>query len=770
MKHLLFVILLLLPLFAQAADEVIPIPRVDYLEFARASANWTWDNRDSLLSLWRDNFDAKSIFGYRPPPRFLEMATIYATLYDYEGNVEYANRAKQVLLDYGEYKKMYPKKEEKRRPDYTNGVPALPDFFTNMRYIKPYEVLKRKGFLTNSEKKKIEKVIAHSIDYVLQSQEWGAMNRACLRAEALAWAVRAVSDHSHTKYWKSYERALGFDNWGNWEIEDATIYHGVWLYALLGYADAKSEMKELFHTPEMYYYAQYFLHLMCPDGMIPDFGDSHRIQPNWSRFLVFFEAAAKAYDDPELKWAAATIGRKFLDFSKVQSIGLAYLLLDCYRFGTDDLNPAQPTILSEEVMEDVQGKKIVFRDGWDEKSSYMMLNYRDEGDGGVIFRDYLRDGIPVEEEKMTHGHADEGGICRLMHEGTILLVDGGYRDYMPSGMYGAFRQDYFHNRLCVRQGKIWMGQKAGEWRYSPTDHPAIPGQSIIDYLHNAGSYRLVRTQKIDFLTFDDFDYCRTKLIDDKLGYQWDRVITWVKDPGLYLVFDIMKATEEEWMTAANLWHTRKILDQGDHWYLTQYDSLTNKKYDPESNLLIYFPETHYRLESVEPEKRNYQDEIVISQYTGQHFELGEHIGFVTALVPQDLDEDPRPWIDRISFIDSDNPGDGMSVEIKLDKRTIQVGIKSDMRMDMVRDYRRPKYTYESGRYNCGKVETNADFFYTEKTKKRLSFTVVNVSKAYYDGKELFAQLPSQFGLAFDGSSSEYGIGKARYWRDEIDFK
>ncbi|MBT7913756.1 hypothetical protein HN588_07615 [Candidatus Bathyarchaeota archaeon] len=357
-----------------------------------------------------------------------------------------------------------------------------------------------------------------------------------------------------------------------------------------------------------------------------------------------------------------------------------------------------------------------------------------------------------------------------MHDGTILLVDGGYRDYMPSGMYGAFRQDYFHNRLCVRQGKIWMGQEAGEWRYSPTDHPKIEGQSIIDYLHNAGSYRFVRTQKIDFLTFDDFDYCRTKLIDDKLGYQWDRVVTWVKDPGIYIVFDVMKATEEEWMTAANLWHTRKILDQGDHWYLTQYDSLTNKKYDPESNLLIYFPETHYRLESVEPEKRNYQNEIVISQYTGQHFELGEHIGFVTALIPQGLDEDPRPWIDRISFIDSDNPGDGMSVEIKLDKQTIQVGMKRDMRMDMVRDYRRPKYTYESGKYNCGKVETNADFFYTEKTKKKLSFTVVNVSKAYYDGKELFAQLPSQFGLAFDGSSSEYGIGKARYWRDEIDFK
>ena len=54
--------------------------------------------------------------------------------------------------------------------------------------------------------------------------------------------------------------AGGDDNWGNWEIEDATIYHGVWLYALLGYADVLGKIDELFQTPEIYYYSQYFLH------------------------------------------------------------------------------------------------------------------------------------------------------------------------------------------------------------------------------------------------------------------------------------------------------------------------------------------------------------------------------------------------------------------------------------------------------------------------------------------------------------------------------
>jgi hypothetical protein len=81
-------------------------------------------------------------------------------------------------------------------------------------------------------------------------------------------------------------------------------------------------MDELFNTPEMYYNAQYFLHLMCPDGMIPDFSDSNW-RSNWVRYLVFFEAVAKAYHDPHLKRAAATIAQKFIAFDQIQNTGLA---------------------------------------------------------------------------------------------------------------------------------------------------------------------------------------------------------------------------------------------------------------------------------------------------------------------------------------------------------------------------------------------------------------------------------------------------------------
>jgi hypothetical protein len=706
------------------ASAIKSVPLEKYLSYARASADYYWDHYDEIIERWRKRFDADNVFGYRPPGGLLEMAVIYSYLFKKENNKEYANRAKRVLLTYGDFRSMYPKSSIQRRADYADGVPVLPDFFTVMRYIRAYDTLKNRDLFSEHEKKQIEGIIANSMEYLLRTQEWGSMNRTVLRAESLAWAIRAVDDHPRKHIWKMQRKALGDDNWGNWEIEDATIYHGVWLYALCGYSYAMDNMEDLFKTPEMYYYAHYFLNLMCPDGMIPDFGDAHW-QSSWRLYLVFFEAAAKQYKDPHLKWAASIIAQKFIDFDNPISTGLGYNLLDCCLWGDDDLPAKEPVSLSQEVMEDVQGKKIVFRNGWKPESTYMLLNYRDEGDGGLIFRDYLRDTIPVEEEKMTHGHADENSIVLLMAGGSVLLHDGGYRDYMPSGPYGAYRQDYFHNRLCVRPEKLFMGQKQGEYRYSIRDE--IKGQTVLEFLRNAGSYRPIRTQKVDFLTFEDFDYSRTRLIDDKMGYTWDRVITYIKEPGIFVVFDIFKALKEGFYTLANLWHTRKVLDQGKHWYDTVYDRIRDHTLPTSTHLLIYFPETHYKLEGVLPEKRHYQDEKVIHQTTAQHFELGETVSFVTMLIPHAAADPPQKWLDQVCLLPVLPERQGTGVEIKTGEKTIFVGVKNNLRMDMVRDWRRPRYTFESGKLSYGDFTTNGDFFFAALGAKEGIYTAVNMT-------------------------------------------
>ncbi|UCE40851.1 MAG: hypothetical protein JSV17_15620 [Candidatus Aminicenantes bacterium] len=740
------------------------VPRSQYLDYAREAADYTWENYDNLMQRWKESFDPESVFGYRPPGGLLEMAVIYAYLYQQEKNPEYAVRSKKILFSYSGYRSAFPEWAREKRPDYGDGIPMLPDFFTVMRFLRAYDILKTAGALNAEEIHNMQNDIAHSMAYVLQTQEWGPMNRAALRTESLAWAVRALPNHPDAKTWEMQRKALGDDNWGNWQIEDATIYHAVWLYALLGYADAMGKQDELLNTPEMYYYAQYFLHLMCPAGMVPDFGDANWMA-NWARFLVFFETTANHFKDPQLKWAATTIARKFIDFGEPRNIGLAYNLLDCFLWGGDNIPVQKPGSLSQEVMEDVQGKKIVFRNGWDPDSTYLLLNYRDEGDGGLNFRDYLRDTIPVEEEKMTHGHADENSIILLMSGSSILLHDGGYRDYMPSGPYGAYRQDYFHNRLCVRQEKIWMGQNQGEFRYSTRN--AVPGQSILDFLHNAGSYRKVRTQKVDFLSLDDFDYSRTRLTDDSMGYAWDRVIVNVKDPELYVVFDILKSLKEEYFTLANLWHTRKILDQGEHWYDTVYDKIQNHALPTENNLLILFPATHFRFDGTEPEKRHYQDEFLIHQTTAQHFELGETVGFITVLIPHPKDEPPVKWLNKIRVIQTKPDRAGLGVEIDSENRKTVIGVKNDLRMDMARDWRRPRYTYEAGKIGFGEFETNGDFLFASLHGSKITYTIVNLTKAFFKEKPLFEAKSSYYGLAYDASPDKGGLGKLRYWKDEV---
>ena len=744
-----------------------------YLAYARASADWTWQHYDELVAKWRQLFDPKNVFGYRPPGGFLEMAAIYSYLFETERRPEYAQRAKKVLLSYGDFRSAFPDWAKKIREDYAEAVPALPDFFTVMRYIRAYDSLHKLKQLTPEESEKAEALIAESMAYMLRTQEWGAMNRAMLRAESLAWAVRALPRHKDAAIWEMQRRALGDDNWGNWEIEDATIYNGVWVYSLLGYADALQKMGELFQTPEMFYYAQFYLNLMSPAGMIPDYGDAHW-EANWPHFLVFFEATASAYKNPNLKWAAAAIARKFVDFKNPTSVGLGFMLLDCVRWGSDSVAPVEPQTRSQEVMEDVQGKKIVFRGGWNPEAAYLLLNYRDEGDGGLNFRDYLRDSIPVEEEKMTHGHADENSIALLMAGGSVLLHDAGYRDFMPSGPYGNFRQDYFHNRLCVRPEKIWIGQKEGESRYSIRE--PVAGQGVLEFFRDAGSYRKVRTQKVDFLSLADIDYSRTRVIDDNWGYSWDRVIAYIKEVEFFVVFDVFKSLKEEYFTLANLWHTRKILARGDHWFDTVYDTISGYGGTPapplpqNKRLLIVFPELPFRLEGAEAQKRHYQDEWTIHQMTGQHFELRETAGFVTVLIPHNADLDPKAVAGRIAAIPVDSSRAGLGVRIDFGGKTYFLGVKNDLRQDMSRDNKRPKYTYEAGKIRFGEFETNGDFLYASSNGADLSYTIVNLTKALYKDRLLVESKPWLSGLAFDGTPDSLDRGKLRYWRDRVAVK
>jgi hypothetical protein len=753
----------LLFLIAAPLLAVQAVPLARYLDYARASADWTFAHQADLIEAWKKSFDPKNVFGYRPPGGLLEMAVIDSYFAEKEGQSRLAARAKKVLLEYGEFRSQYPAWAKAGRPDYARGVPALPDFFTTMRYIRAFDALKRMKALLPAESKAIETLIADSLAYLLRTQEWGPMNRAALRAESLAWACRAMPADPRAPTWDMQRRAIGDDNWGKWEIEDASLYNGVWLYAMCGYADALGRLAELFRTPVMYYYARYFLELMSPQGMVPDFGDAHW-NSNWPLFLVFFEASAKQYGDPGFKWAAATIARKFIDFDKPTNVGLGYNLLDCARFGTDGLKPAPPAGLSAEALDDVQGKKVVFRSGWEPNSTYLLLNYRDEGDGGLYFRDYLRDTIPIEEEKVTHGHSDENGISLLMSGGSVLLHDGGYRDFMPSGPYGAYRADIFHNRTCVRPEKMFLGQDAGGTRFSTPE--AVPGQGLLEFLRDAGSYRKVRTAKVDFLTFPDFDYSRTRLVDDGWGYQSDRVIVYVKDPEMFVVFDILGSERDGYLTFAQLWHSRRVLARGEDWFDTRYDRILNESLPGGMDLLVVLPKTEFRLTGSEPQVRHGQEEVLFHQTLSRHFEPGGKAVLTAVLVPHRSDEAPRAVLERIKILAGEDGSGVCGLRVRTGPGEIILAAKTDLRREMIHENSRPKYTPESGLIRFGGFETNGDFVFGRAEGRDLAYTIVNLTRASFAGQTLVEAQPTLFGLAFDGRPDGPAVGKLRYWRDK----
>jgi hypothetical protein len=105
MKRLLLVLFSTVILLTVSGQPQTRVPLKKYLEFARVAADWTWDKYDSLEQAWIKSIDPMYVFGYRPPSRYLEAATIYATLFELEGNRKYAERSKAILLKYGGYTK-----------------------------------------------------------------------------------------------------------------------------------------------------------------------------------------------------------------------------------------------------------------------------------------------------------------------------------------------------------------------------------------------------------------------------------------------------------------------------------------------------------------------------------------------------------------------------------------------------------------------------------------------------------------------------------------
>ena len=735
---LIWIIIYSTPAFAQKAD---------YLAFIKRAAEEGWEANPDIIERWKANVNPSVLWGYNSTSHPIYLADVLGFLYEETGERHYAERAAQLLAEYGDLRNAYPEDYYKTRVEYEKGVPALSNFFFLPPYSRSYLRIKDSDVLSDEMRAKIEADLAYSLDFQFTFPEWGTHNRAMLRAEGWYYGYLAMPDHPNAARWKQMAEKVAADNLTQWEIEDASGYQAVWLMALISYADITDQAEALFNSPIIRYYTEYFKRLFTPAHTIPAFGDSNW-NPSWDRFIAVLERFASEYQDPELKWVADKLFQRAVEANRF-GVGAASHLAQTYGKIYEPMPRQMPTSLSQEVLEDISGKKIVFRNGWDPTSTYLLLNYRDEGDGGLVHRDYLRNTLTVEEEKMHHGQPDENDIPLLMAGGSVLLHSSGYRSGLPSGPYGEFRADYFHNKLVVRKNKRDVHQ---------------PVQS---FLQNSGAYRPVRTQKIDFLSFEDVDMGRTRVIDDNMGYSWDRIVTYLKKEQAFVVVDAVKSEIEDYFTYTNLWHTRQIHVSGDGYYDTSIDSIRSEAMPDSKRLLIYFLEREAKADSFYAEHRHFQDELAIYQTQSSHYRAGDYEVFVTLLIPHDREDQVAPLMNRITLLKPDSYPEGVGIQIHRGEEVAYLCLKIDLEAELARENIRPRYTWDLGRTTYGPIETDAHFLYATRTRNSFKFAASEFLNIYFKGKPIMEALANTHGLQPDGSPQKVGYTKWRAWEDEI---
>ncbi|MEQ8768460.1 MAG: hypothetical protein RL885_31435 [Planctomycetota bacterium] len=725
----------------------------DLVSFVKLSYESALASRYDDLERWREQWqaiDAESrnaieLLGYREPTFLVRIADLGAWLFERTGEREYAETVAEILAGYGEHRAAFPAE--------LLGLSTLPPAVSWFRQLPAYARAYRRtraveGVYSPEEKETIEGHIAESVDAIFDFPEWGAHNRAMLRAWSLLEAAETLPEHPRAKRWRRLADILASDSLGQWEIEDAQVYHALWLEATIHVIDLLDRHRA-WSSPMLRYYFDYLVCLLAPNRTIPPFGDGW-----WASQMPLYwavlERGAMQYRSPEMKWAASQIRATQHWSLDEPSPGLAQLWIGAQGWIDETLESRPPAYGSGLCLEDLYGKKVVFRDGWAPEDAFLLYSYRDEGEHGRLHKDYLRRVLAVEEEKMTHGQSDEQSIVLWMEEGSVLLVDAGYRERSPSGEYGAFRADLFHNRVVLRRGK------------------RSPGQPLLEMLRSSGAYdETVRTEGLDFQTSKQIEYARSRWTSDRLPARWDRALVKHREGGWLLVVDAVELLEDGYFTLASLLHGQHIVASGDDWAVLRYETIGDAELPAQCDLLVLFPEAGEQEIGQFDLRRNRQPERTFHASTSRWYDRGSRETFVTVLQPIPRGEDPAPYLERFRRVD----GAGLGVGIEWRGETCRdfIGVKHDLDHGLLNEEVRPRYTAASGaiRYALSpEVSTDADLvFCRDLDADDPEWLAVNMTHVDLGERRVFEASEVPFFQTW-GRSDRTGRAKWRRWSSD----
>ena len=723
----------------------------DYAAFLTSAAQEGRKQWRKVIQDWRKQAQPNPLWGYNPPQMPLRLAFLLSYL-RVQGLVgeDTAPEVVEILRAFSDLREvMGPDFAGARAETRDLGLPIFVNIFFIPLLARTIELQRQTGDLPEEDLAWLEGLLPDTVNVVFAHPEWGAMNRAILRSEGLMLASQVLPDHPDAPKWRRMAEIIAQDNLDRWEIEDATTYHPVWLVHFARYLERVGELERL-QRPPLRWYFDYFLELMAPHGTIPDFGDGEW-RSTWFLLVPIFELAARELRDGRYKWAAARIFRSCQGdgtLEKLTRADIASHLVFAHNWCDDTVEARTPTSPSRDI-DELIAKKVVFRDGWSPESTYLLLNYRDEGDWGWLDRHYLRTTISVEEEKMHHGHADENSVVFLMSKGSLLLHDAGYRSDLPSGSFGAYRADYFHNRLVVRGEKLERGQ------------------DVYEFLRNSGAYRPVRTRRIDFARLRHVDYSRTRLEDDRLGYVWDRIVIYRKRAGDFLIVDAFSPQRDDYFTPVCLWHTQVVVERGDTHLLGAYRRMFDEKLPGERNLLIQFLDLEPgRRRGVFGIDRHYSQEWCFYEAFPSHFLAGRWTTFVTRLVPVPEGADLEAELGKVRVVPTSWQDGALALAVGGEEGK-EPGewflVKLDLEREILRENVRPRYTFESGAVEAGPVRTDAHFAHVWREGVQFGFSATVLTGFHWNNSPVFEVPQSTFGLQLDGEPDRESRAKWRLW-------
>ena len=490
-------------LYNYAGHTQTGITKNDYLEVIKDTEKNIWNAYEEEYEKWQES-DPATRSQNSPEIKYGSGGKFDALLYSVTGEKKFAERARKLLL-------------QSNAGDHT---------------VATIHRIEKSGVLSKADLNILKEKIVKSANRVVEYwTEWGAMNHSTNHVVNLLTSImQFLPDHPDYPRWKQKRDINLSSSWGLWSIEDSQNYIPIWLKPMMEYAEMVGKEKEFYAIPMTKYYFDYFVQMMTPDGEIPEFGDGGSgAAYGWPWYVAVLEKGASIYRDGRMKWAARRIFQRNVKSArdyKEFGFHFNYNMVEAYLWADDSIPEEVPTGGSRLVLEDYVGKKIVFRSGWNPNATYLFLNYLEDAPFGVDGKEHIINTINVEAEKNHHGQADENAISLLMKDGSMLLTGSGYRETSSTGPDGQFRADTYKNKLVVRNGV------------------ADSQMRLLPYLLDGGRYRFVKTKLMHFRTFKEVDISRTRLIDKERGYQWDRLINYLKGREWFVFYDIVKILKD----------------------------------------------------------------------------------------------------------------------------------------------------------------------------------------------------------------------------------